>query len=152
MVEKKYRQEIIFISTTLIIFLIDRIIKLLIQSKLLPDQPITIIPNFFHLTYITNTGAAFSLFSGYNHFLFIIGLLMIIIVSVYFFKTEEKQTLPSLMLGLIVGGALGNLFDRLFFGSVIDFLDFRIWPAFNFADTAITIGIIFLVVYFIKNK
>jgi signal peptidase II len=114
-------------------------------------ESIPVIKSIFHITYVENTGIAFGLFPQ-GHFLFIVISFIIIAVIIFF---ERKKIIKSLRekicLGLILGGALGNLIDRLRFGFVIDFLDFRIWPVFNLADSGVCIGGI-LMVFFILRK
>jgi signal peptidase II len=96
---------------------------------------------FFYFTHVHNTGSAFGLFQGNNHALF---LLAIIILGFLFYSArgfyEEGGRCGEIGVALILGGALGNLIDRMQFGHVVDFFDFRIWPVFNVADSAITVG------------
>jgi len=96
---------------------------------------------YFYLTHVHNTGSAFGLFQGNNHALFILAL---IILGFLFYSarglSEEGGRCGEIGVALVLGGALGNLIDRIQFGHVVDFLDFRIWPVFNVADSAITVG------------
>ncbi len=130
---------------------LDQFSKYLIRQKLPVAVSIPVINSIFHITYVENTGIAFGLFPQ-GHSLFIIISLIIIIVIVFF---ERKKVLKSpwerFCLGLVLGGALGNLIDRLRFGFVIDFLDFRVWPVFNLADSGVCIGGI-LMVFFLLRK
>ena len=103
-------------------------------------ETIPIIPNVFHLTYIENPGAAFGMMAHQTGF-FIITTFLVIGITLFFYRKIVKSTLMQLEIGLIIGGSLGNLADRIRIGQVVDFLDFRIWPVFNFADTAIVIGV-----------
>jgi len=115
-------------------------------------ESIPVIKSIFHITYVENTGIAFGLFPQ-GHFLFIIISLIIILVIVFFErKTVLKSPAERFCLGLILGGALGNLIDRLRFGFVIDFLDFRIWPVFNLADSGVCIGGILMVFFLLKKR
>jgi len=101
---------------------------------------------FFYLTHVHNTGSAFGLFQGNNHALFLIAL---VILGVLFYSArglyEQGGWWGEIGVALIMGGAVGNLIDRFHYGHVVDFLDFRVWPVFNVADSAITIGAIGLV-------
>jgi len=115
-------------------------------------ESIPVIKSIFHITYVENTGIAFGLFPQ-GHSLFIIISLIIILVIIFF---ERKKVIKSLKerfcLGLVLGGALGNLIDRLRFGFVIDFLDFRIWPVFNLADSGVCIGGILMVFFLLRKR
>ncbi|MBU0503422.1 MAG: signal peptidase II [Candidatus Omnitrophota bacterium] len=137
--------QIIVIS----IFLIDRLSKYLIISNLLPGQSLPLLKNIFHLTLVQNKGAAFGVLRNQVPFFIFITILAIILI---FCNLRNNLSRPvKICLGLILAGALGNLMDRVFFGYVIDFIDFRIWPVFNIADSAITIGAIFLVYTIFKK-
>jgi signal peptidase II len=115
-------------------------------------ESIPVIKSIFHITYVENTGIAFGLFPQ-GHSLFIVISLIIILVIIFF---ERKKVIKSLKerfcLGLVLGGALGNLIDRLRFGFVIDFLDFRIWPVFNLADSGVCIGGILMVFFLLRKR
>ena len=129
----------------LVILVLDRITKFAVTKNLSQGHSIKIIPGIFHITLISNNGTAFGLFKNQNTFFIILSALVIISIIVY--SSKAKLAAPtSLALGLILGGAIGNLADRIRFGYIIDFLDFRIWPVFNVADSAITVGVIILVV------
>jgi len=92
---------------------------------------------------VHNRGAAFGILKN-QLFVFVIISLLAIALILYHLKDRKKSRLSSISLSLILGGAVGNLIDRLRFGFVIDFLDFRVWPVFNIADSAITIGVVLL--------
>lgn len=122
---------------------LDRLSKLLAAKKLLLHQSLPVIKGFFHLTLVHNRGAAFGILKNQTFFFILTAVSAIILISLKLGK-HKAVSLCSIALGLILSGALGNLIDRLFFGYVIDFLDFRIWPVFNIADTSITIGAILI--------
>lgn len=134
----------------LISLIIDQIVKILVSNYLILGQTTKIINNFFYLTYVQNTGAAFSILIGYRYILIIITLIFLY----YLYKYTKKQTNPNklaiLSHGLLLGGIIGNLIDRIIYGYVIDYLDFMIFnynfPIFNLADTFIVIGCIILVI------
>ena len=103
----------------------------------------------FHIRRISNTGAAFGLFQGHSCLLTIvdvIGVVAILLVALVFYRHFPflHNRLGKLSLGLVLGGTIGNLIDRLRLGAVTDFIDFRVWPAFNIADASITVGVILL--------
>ncbi|MCG0276962.1 MAG: signal peptidase II [Thermanaeromonas sp.] len=126
---------------TLVVLLTDQISKLLVRQWLEPNQSIPVLKNIFHLTYINNPGAAFGILA-YQTPLFIISTLAVIALIVIAYKQFPVHRLTlKLALALQLGGALGNLLDRIRFGYVVDFLDFRVWPVFNLADVAIVLGV-----------
>ncbi len=132
----------IFIIVSIILSL-DQLTKFFITKNLFLNQSIPIIKGIFHITLIHNRGAAFGILKNQVP-LFIFTSILAIILIYRSLRKDTRLNLYSVCLGLILAGALGNLIDRLFFGYVIDFLDFRIWPVFNIADSAITIGAILL--------
>ena len=131
-----------------LVFVLDRITKIAVASNMSYGQSIKILPNIFHFTFVLNNGTAFGLFKGANAALAILSVVAITLIIFYVLKNKAN----SLALGLILGGALGNLFDRVRFGYVIDFIDFRVWPVFNIADSAITIGTCFLAWKIVKQN
>ena len=130
----------------LFVFVLDRLTKIAVAKNMSYGQSIHILPKIFNFTYVTNDGTAFSLFKGQNAILAAISVLAIIVIVFYVVTHKNSGPILSLALGLILGGALGNLVDRIKFGHVIDFLDFRVWPVFNIADSSLTIGISMLVI------
>ena len=142
------KKERLFIIAAFSVVIADQISKFLIAKYLQYSVPL--IKNILHLTYIENTGAGFGLFKNMNSLLIWVAIIIIGIIF-YNYNKIPKENLPQIMTGLIVGGAFGNLISRIFLGYVIDFIDFRIWPAFNIADSAITIGAIGLIIFFWKK-
>jgi signal peptidase II len=134
----------------ILIIISDQITKFLITKYMALHQSIPLIKNILHLTYIQNTGAGFGILKGSNTIL-IFTSLIIIGVILFNFKKIIKEKPVHIPIALILGGAIGNLIDRILIGHVIDFIDFRIWPAFNVADSAITIGAVWLIIYFWKK-
>ncbi len=131
-----------FFVVSLIIALIDQATKYLFK-----DKSIEVIPNFFSINYLTNTGAAFGILKNYNLFLIVVSVVVIILCV----KWLREKSLNYLPLSFIVGGAVGNLIDRLYFGYVRDFIDFKIWPVFNLADTFITIAVLIILFEEVKD-
>jgi|OM-RGC.v1.023445734 signal peptidase II len=129
-----------FWLTLITVFLTDQFSKYLLQLNLLKNESIPVLPPVFYITYIENPGAAFGIMAHKTGFFIAISLL-VVAGTLFFYRQIIKTTLLQLQVGLIVGGSLGNLLDRLRIGQVVDFLDFRIWPVFNIADTAIVIGV-----------
>ena len=126
-------------------FLIDRITKSIAVNNLFLGQPSKVIPGIFNLTLVLNRGTAFGLFKGWTILFIILSVAVIAGIIIYVLRNKGIDILLSWALGLILGGALGNLFDRLRFGCVIDFFDFRVWPVFNVADSCLTVGVLILI-------
>jgi signal peptidase II len=149
----KYR---FLLFTIAIIVPLDQITKIWIDKTMTLHQSIPVIPDFFSLTYIRNAGAAFGLFSGdvgdLRSAAFItISLIALSILGFFYSKTPHEDRILRLALSMVTGGAIGNLIDRIRMGEVIDFLDFYIrsyhWPAFNVADSCISIGVGLLILH-----
>jgi len=136
---------------TLFIIIIDQFTKLLIIKKFNINETLPIINNIFHLTYIQNTGAGFGILKGFNILLILISIVVVIIIIYYIKNIKENEKILQILLAFVLAGTIGNLIDRIRLNYVIDFLDFRIWPVFNIADSFITIGIIGLIIYFWKK-
>jgi signal peptidase II len=132
--------------TSIIVFLIDRITKTIVVKTLF-GKSVEILP-FFSLTFVGNRGIVFGIGSSYrSSFTFILAsLLAIAVVLILYRRLKADDKIVHVSLGMIFGCGLGNLFDRLFYGYVIDFIDLHIgnyhWPAFNVADTFIVIGVL----------
>lgn len=133
----------------LMVIFCDQLIKILIRSNFLLYQSIPLVSDVFHLTYVQNTGAGFGIMAGRQNFFVIIAGLIITGLLIYKYQAADNRLL-DLALGLIIGGALGNVIDRIFLGYVVDYLDFRIWPVFNLADSMIVIGSGIFIFYFWK--
>jgi len=140
-----------------VVLLFDQITKYIIRKKLNLGDSISVIHNIFHITHTNNTGAAFGMFPNAQIF-FIVTSIIAIIALIYFLYTFKKGN-PTfyISIGLILGGATGNLLDRLILRTVTDFLDFGInpkirWPAFNIADSSVVIGFFILAILVIKGE
>ena len=128
-----------FFLTIFIIVLVDQLTKYLIKNQIIK------------INFITNTGSLFGLFKDSAGLLI---WLSIVIIGVFLYnidKIQKSKIIVKIGSGLIVGGAIGNLIDRIFYKAVIDFIDLGFWPSFNIADSAISIGIILLIIYYIKS-
>lgn len=135
-----------FLSAVLSVIAFDRLTKILAVNMLAEGRSLPVLPDMFHLTLVFNTGAAFGLLRGQRLFFTVISILAVLFIVYYILKNKAAGSISLIALGLIAGGALGNLFDRMRYGQVIDFLDLRIWPVFNIADSAITVGAAILIV------
>jgi len=141
----------------IIVFVValDQLTKYLIKANLDLNSTIPLLDGIFHITYIQNSGAAFSMFQNKTGFLIAMQLTVITIVLVYLIKRQKKEHWCLLVsLSLIAAGGIGNLIDRAINGYVVDFLDFRFWPIFNVADISVCVGCGLLVVYmfFVEPK
>ncbi|MCQ2958189.1 MAG: signal peptidase II [Candidatus Gastranaerophilales bacterium] len=147
------RNRIIFFVITVLTLLIDQISKYVIELQPI-NEKVTIIPHLISFEKVYNSGAAFSIMQNNTFILIFISLVVLGFVFWHIFKNEVKL-IEIIALGLISGGAIGNLIDRVFHGFVIDFIqtEFITFPIFNFADTFINIGVIILIVsiLFLKN-
>ena len=130
--------------------LADQASKYAVRSTLRPGQSLELAPwlgSVFQITYVTNSGAAFGLFQGWSSVFIVIAIVVIIALVWYYLQLADGEWLVQLALGLQLGGALGNLVDRLRFGgSVVDFIDLNFWPlqhwpVFNIADSSIVVGV-----------
>ncbi|WP_440993491.1 signal peptidase II [Cysteiniphilum litorale] len=149
-----------WVILSIIVIIIDLGTKYLASQNLTYGQPIEILP-FFNLTLLHNYGAAFSFLSNANTtwqviVLSAIALIVAIVILIWLARLPKNKNLTACALSLILGGALGNVYDRMIHGYVVDFLDFHInnyhWPAFNIADSAICIGAVILILMSFKSK
>ncbi len=127
----------------LIIFIVflDQIVKLFVAYEMSPGMSIPIIKDIFHITLVLNPGAAFGILAYQRSFFIVMGLIIIVLSAVFSPYIRRQCLIFRYGTTLLIGGALGNLLDRVRFGHVIDFFDFRIWPVFNIADIAIVLGV-----------
>ena len=129
----------------LLVLFFDQLTKFWVQKSMLPRDSIPLIPGVFHLTYVQNTGAAFGFLREKTLFFIAVAVLVLGFIIFLIPRLPRGNLFLRVVFGLLLGGALGNLIDRIRFGYVVDFLDFRIWPVFNIADMAIVVGVCFLV-------
>ena len=160
---------IFFISLPL--YLLDRVTKYWVLHSIDPDQPTVVVPAFFHLVNITNTGAAFGSFKNNNAFFIVISCIALLFALVLLLSRYERaesdhpksrwwtRNWRDLSLALLLAGVLGNLTDRLLYGHVIDFLlfDFHVpfahpWPAFNVADSCICVAVVFFILHSFRQE
>lgn len=143
----------LFLFSVIVIF-IDMLSKVLIKNFILFGEHISIIKDFLYLTYVKNTGAAFSIFEDSTLFLVIVSIIIILGIIYYIFK-HDLNKYEILGYGMVIGGAFGNLFDRVVYGYVIDFIDIYIfgydYPVFNVADMGIVIGVVILFIGILRG-
>jgi len=136
----------IFVIVILITAL-DQIIKILIINNFPLGLPHPIIENIFNITYVKNTGIAFGMFKGNNLVMIILNIIIITIITVLLYSMDFDNIFFKLSAGFIIGGALGNLIDRINRGFIVDYLDLSFWPTFNLADSMVVIGGIMLAIF-----
>jgi len=142
-----------FVIGVFLVTFFDQSSKIWVQRNMDLMESIPVIRGIFHLTYIQNPNSAFGLLKFPNT-VFVSVAFLVILIIIFFLrkKIAQKNKLIFFSLVFIMGGSLGNMIDRLRIGSVIDFLDFRIWPIFNIADSAINIGLFLLIIHFLFHK
>jgi signal peptidase II len=122
-------------------FLIDRLVKIAVQKNLSLHETVPVLDGFFHFTLVHNTGAAFGLWKNAPGGLAVFSAVSALVIMLYIARSGREGVPHALAWALIAGGALGNLYDRMALGHVVDYLDFRVWPVFNLADAFITCGV-----------
>ncbi len=132
------------------VFLIDQFLKFIVVVNMEIGQSIDLLP-FLDITYLKNTGMAFSLLRGHNNILLGINMIILFILTWLVKYSDQKDKLMILAYSFILGGALSNLWDRFVYDGVIDFINLKIWPVFNIADGAITIGALIIVYSIFKD-
>lgn len=141
---------------SLILLIVDQLVKLLIKSTFKLHKELELIPNFFSLHYLQNDGAAFSILQNKTYLLVIVAIICLGIMVYYIQKEKTFTKLSSISLGLILGGIIGNLLDRIIYKKVIDYLSFTFFtynfPVFNIADVGITVGALLLIVSCLKEE
>lgn len=134
-----FRKPLIVTSAVL---LLDQLTKLIVHSRFSEGESVPLIRNILHISLVHNTGAAFGLFRHQTLLLTGISVLTFAVILLFYRRIAASERILRVGFALIAGGSLGNLIDRLRFGYVVDFVDFRVWPVFNVADSAITVGAI----------
>lgn len=129
----------------ILVFILDQLVKHAVLGSMHLGESIPIIKDVFHITFVLNPGAAFGMLE-HQRWIFIVVALLVVVLALVFYKHIQRESLITRIgAGLLLGGALGNLLDRIQSGLVVDFLDFRIWPVFNIADIAICGGTAMLI-------
>lgn len=133
-----------------VIVVADQLTKSLVIREFICRESRSVIPGFFNLTYLRNTGAVWGIFQYQNEWLVLLSLLVLALMAVFYRRLTDDRRLCRVALGLMLGGIVGNLIDRIKLGWVTDFLDFHWagwhWPSFNIADAAICVGVILYIV------
>lgn len=127
-----------------VVVILDQITKYLVRNSMYLGQSIPLIQDIFHITHVQNPGAAFGILAYRTGFFILIGVLVVFFIFYFWKQVGEGKLLLKFALSLQLGGAIGNLVDRIYFGQVTDFFDFRVFPVFNIADIAISVGVALL--------
>ena len=136
----KWRRGKAFFLPALLVVALDQLSKFLVRANMSRGQSIPS-DGLVRLTYQTNTGGVFGLFADQTLPLILVGAAGVVVIFFCYRYLASQRRLLSIGLGLILGGAVGNLVDRLCFGCVVDFIDIRRWPVFNLADSAVVVGV-----------
>ncbi len=137
------------------VLIFDQFSKFLIEKYFILGQSAPVLKDIFHITIVHNRGAAFGIFKNQTPVLIIISIAVLILFAFFYSRSKKsgkRYRILEMSLGLIAGGSCGNLIDRIRWGYVFDFLDFRIWPVFNIADAAISTGAVILAIYLIRKR
>ena len=136
------------IMVTFLVVFVDRLSKLFFSDLLIYGESLPIIRNVLHMTMVHNTGVAFGFFKDQGITFIVIPIVaaVLLVFNIYYYRQNNEALSRTYIVAfsLILGGAIGNLIDRIAYGHVIDFIDFRVWPVFNIADSAITIGAVLI--------
>ena len=155
------KKIVVLMTTVGFVVLLDVVTKAYIASTMFVHESFAVIEGFFNITYIRNPGAAFGFLAGASagfriSFFLLVTIAVMVMILYYILKSDMVDLLETFSLSLILSGALGNMIDRLRFGEVIDFIDVYIgshhWPAFNVADSAISVGAVMIVLAMLKKK
>lgn len=145
----EHNLALVIVAVTIIV--VERVVKFYITENLRIGESIRVLGNFLRITRVENLGAGFGFLQGQN-WLFIVSALIVIGLIIYFYNQIIYNMLLVFAFSLILGGTVGNLMDRLFFGHVIDYIDVMFWPTFNLSDLALTSGALLLIVYLYTLK
>ena len=146
--------SLLTVGVALLVILADQLTKTFIVDTLGPNGErtlIEIVPGLLRLIYLRNTGAAFGIFQGRSPILLVLAIGVVAFLLIYFRQSIAANRWLAIALGLQIGGAIGNIVDRLRYGYVVDFINVPHWPTFNVADSAITVGVVILAVTLVFN-
>ena len=156
------RKSKIKLITGGLVFCLDRLTKFLVAGHMAPGESLRVVNGFFDITLVHNTGAAFGIMAYAPEslrlpFLLVSAVVAVLLLLYFVSKTDESETLTLVALAMVIGGAAGNIADRAALGYVVDFIDwhareFYHWPAFNIADSGITVGVFLLGYEFLIKK
>jgi signal peptidase II len=143
---KKLMREMWFFLVSGVVVGLDQLSKYLVRANIDPGQSVPE-HGFFRFTYGTNTGGVFGFFVNQTFLITVAAVISVVVIILYSRHKMAQSMLVKVSLGMILGGSIGNLIDRIRFGAVTDFIDVGAWPVFNLADSAIDIGVVLLIIY-----
>ncbi len=143
--------NLFLIMLGILIIFADQLTKHIVESLLYVGQSVPIVPQYFHITLVRNPGAMFGIMAHWRWFFVVVTIASLIILLIFMKDISKDVIFAKVGLALIMSGAVGNLIDRLRFGYVIDFIDFRVWPVFNIADIVLCLGAVFFLFGFFKD-
>ena len=152
MKKKDWIKFSVMMAIIVAILVVDLVTKYVFDAKLAGGESVTVIPYLFNFRIVHNYGAAWGMLAGKQVFLIVLTFIFLGIFIFYYIKEKNKSWLLNVTFGFLFAGCLGNLYDRLIFGYVRDMIEFDFWksfPIFNFADVALSVGVVLLVVYLI---
>lgn len=155
MTNQKKWDRVLLAGIALLVFAADQVSKVLVLRNLpigYSWNPIPFLRRWVSITHVVNSGAAFGLFPDRGTLFVVIAVVVVVAIVAYYRYLPADRWPVRVSLGLQLGGALGNLLDRLHYGYVVDFIDFKIWPVFNLADSAIVIGVAILAYYLLREQ
>ena len=144
---------------TLPLYALDQVTKQWVLRSISPYEARNVVPDFFNLVNVPNTGAAFGSFKGNNTFFVVISVIALVVVTILLVRPRRSDLWRDISLALLLAGILGNLTDRLLYGHVVDFLLFNLhirfadpWPAFNVADSCISIAVVLFIIHSFRKE
>ncbi len=142
----------VFAVTAAATLMLDRATKALVREFMRPSQSVDVLGDVLQFTRVENAGAAFGVLQGRQLLLAAVGSLVIVAVVIYLWRAKPREPWVLLALGLVAGGSIGNLVDRVTTGVVVDFVEVSFWPVFNVADSAVVVGTAILVVHVLFSR
>ncbi len=139
-------RETWFFLVAAIVVALDQLSKYLVRANMVLGQSVPE-HGFFRFNYGTNTGGVFGLFANQTFLITVAAVIAVVVIVLYSHHKMAQSMLVKVSLGMILGGSIGNLIDRIRFGAVTDFIDVGAWPVFNLADSAIDVGVVLLIIY-----
>lgn len=137
----------LLLTVSAVVLVLDQVTKAIVRASMQPGSTISLVDGVFHLTHVRNTGAAFGLMPGYQPMFIAVGVAVLTGIALFVWFARSVSRWVSISLGLIVGGSVGNLIDRVLTGHVTDFFDPQVFPVFNIADSGVVVGVAGLVVW-----
>lgn len=141
-----HTKELTFFLTAVIVVAVDQLSKYLVKANMIMGQSIPE-EGFFRITYTTNTGGVFGIFTNQTFLITVTAIIGVVAILIYSRYPQANRVPIRIALGMLLGGAVGNLIDRIRLGAVVDFIDVGAWPVFNLADSAVVVGIIVIIYY-----